>query len=56
MRKEVFANMDLSILPSIGLLCFLFVFIGVLFWIYRRGSKDLYKEISSTILEENKTK
>ncbi|MEE3078471.1 MAG: cbb3-type cytochrome c oxidase subunit 3 [Bdellovibrionota bacterium] len=52
MRKEVFANMDLSTLPSIGLICFLAVFIGVLLWSYRKGSKDLYKEISNGILDK----
>ncbi len=54
MRKEVFANMDLSVLPSIGLMCFLLVFVGILIWSYRRGSKDLYEEISNGILEKEK--
>ncbi len=53
MRKEVFANMDLSVLPMIGTFLFLAVFIGVCIWIYRRGSSELYEKISNKLLEDD---
>lgn len=52
MKKEVIANMDISLLPTIGLLLFLAVFIGVLFWSFRKGTNELYKDISDKALND----
>ena len=52
MKKEVIANMDMSILPTIGLLLFLGVFIGVLIWSFRNGSTKLYEQVMDSALDE----
>jgi cbb3-type cytochrome oxidase subunit 3 len=42
-----------SIAGQIGLVTFFVVFIGVIFWIYRPGSKKLYDQASLIPLSEN---
>ncbi|EQC47874.1 cytochrome C oxidase, Cbb3-type, CcoQ subunit [Bacteriovorax sp. DB6_IX] len=44
--------MDMSILPTIGLLLFLAVFIGVFLWSFRKGSKLTYEEAGLKALED----
>ncbi len=53
MRKEVFANMDLSILPMIATLLFIAVFVGVCIWVFRRGSTEIYHKASTDLLEDD---
>lgn len=44
--------MDMSILPTIGLLLFLAVFIGVFLWSFRKGSDLTYDEAGKAALED----
>ena len=39
---------------QIGLVTFFTVFVGVIFWIYRPGSKQLYTHISNIPLSETR--
>lgn len=55
MKSQVFKNFDLTILPTIGMILFLTIFIGMIFWIYRKDSKDIYKELSQMPLDEGKS-
>ena len=52
MKKEVMANMDMTAFPIIGLFCFLAVFIGVIFWIYRKNSSAVYADAANSALDE----
>jgi len=52
MKKEVIASMDMSILPTIGLLLFLAVFIGVFLWSFRKGSDLTYEEAGLKALDD----
>ncbi len=52
MKKQVFESFDLTILPSIGMVLFLTVFIGMIIWVFRKNSKEIYQEMSQIPLEE----
>ncbi len=50
MKASLLSN-DLALWPSIGLVLFTLVMIGVIFWVLRPGSKEYYQTITSSILE-----
>ena len=52
MLGTILANFDLPELPMIAMFIFLLQFIGVVIWVFRSGSKDLYKTINSMPLEK----
>ena len=54
MKSQVFKNFDLTILPSIGMILFLIIFLGMIIWIFRKDSKSIYKELSNIPLDEGK--
>jgi hypothetical protein len=56
MKKEVMALANFEILPAIALFCFLAVFVGMLFWIYRKGSDEVHKEICESVLNDGDKK
>lgn len=40
-------------LTSLGLVIFVVFFIGVIFWVYRKNSSQLYKELGNMPLDNN---
>ena len=52
MMKEALSHFPLPIFTVVGLLIFFTFFVGVLFWVYRRGSTDVYNQVSQIPLEE----
>jgi cbb3-type cytochrome oxidase subunit 3 len=52
MIREALAHLHWSWLPVISMLLFSAVFVGVLLWSYRRGSAEIYKEMSQLPLNE----
>lgn len=54
MFKQVFAQFDAPIWPSIALLLFFAVMCGSFLWVYRRGSKEIYKATSNLpLIDDN---
>lgn len=56
MFKEVMANMNLQVLPSISLLLFFAVFIGTVVWSFRKKSSEIYTEVSNNALSDGSLK
>lgn len=56
MKAEVLANFQWMYLPVFALILFLALFIGVIFWILRRDSKQVYSEASQLPLNEGGTR
>lgn len=56
MTKEVLANLNMPWLPSIGLLLFLVLFVGMLIWINRRGSDDFYRQVQGLPMDDGNKK
>lgn len=54
MKKQVFENFDITLLPSLGMILFLVLFIGVVIWVFRKSSEKLYHEVENLPLEEAK--
>ena len=52
MIKEVLSQFSLTILPVIGVLLFLTVFLGMLIWITRPKSSKFYTELSQLALHD----
>ncbi len=52
MFKEVMAAMNMDILPTIALLLFVTVFVGVVIWSFRKGSSKVYENVSSSALDD----
>ncbi|MCB9091929.1 MAG: CcoQ/FixQ family Cbb3-type cytochrome c oxidase assembly chaperone [Halobacteriovoraceae bacterium] len=52
MKSQVFENFDLTILPTIGMIVFLVVFLFVVIWVFRKNSKKIYTEMSNIPLNE----
>jgi cbb3-type cytochrome oxidase subunit 3 len=46
MKSKVLSQFSYTILPTVGLLIFIAVIVGVYFWLFRKGSKSFYKELS----------
>lgn len=47
MKQSVLAGFDWTILSNIALLIFLGLFIGIVFWVFRKDSNKIYREASS---------
>lgn len=52
MKSEVLSNFNMPWLSAIGFFLFFGLFAGMLFWIFRRGSKNIYDKIEMIPLEE----
>ncbi len=52
MKSEVLSNIPWPSLSIAGFFIFLLVFIGVIYWTFRKGSKDIYKDAQSTPFNE----
>jgi cbb3-type cytochrome oxidase subunit 3 len=52
MKSVVLRNFDMTDLTIVGLLLFSFLFLSVVFWVFRRNSKKFYKQLSNNILKD----
>jgi hypothetical protein len=48
---EVLSHFHLPVLSCLGLLLFFGVFVGMLFWIFRKGSDEFYQALSDLPVE-----
>jgi cbb3-type cytochrome oxidase subunit 3 len=46
MMKEALAYFPLKFMPMLGLALFLFMFLMVVLWVYRRSGKKVYEHLS----------
>jgi len=46
MKSEVLSNFTFTLLPIIALILFVVLFVGVVFWVYRKSSGDVYGKAS----------
>jgi cbb3-type cytochrome oxidase subunit 3 len=53
MIRQVLANYPLMDLVLVGQLLFLAIFVGVVAWVFRRGSSKFYDSLARVPLEEN---
>ncbi len=51
MKQEAFSYFTMGYLNVIAMLIFMSVFVGVIFWIYRKSSQSYYQKISRLPLE-----
>lgn len=56
MKQEALKYFTDTQMTALGLLIFFFFFIGVLFWVYRKGSKNLYHHLGNLPLNDEGTK
>lgn len=49
---KYFTDIDLT---NLGLLVFLFVFVSVVCWVYRRGSEKIYQHVSTIPLKDEES-
>lgn len=52
MLKLALSHFPLKQMPLIGLGLFVVVFVGVLFWVHRKGSRHFYERMSKIPLGE----
>ena len=55
MIREFLTHFHWSILPVITMFMFMSVFFGALIWVFRKGSKDIYSELSNLPLDSERT-
>lgn len=55
MIQRVLAHYTLPLLSGFGLLLFLGVFIGAIFWVFRKGSGKFYSDLSALPLEKEES-
>lgn len=46
MKQEFLSFFPHTDMTALGLMIFLFIFIGVLFWVFRKGSSEIYQQLS----------
>ncbi len=51
MKQAFLANFPYVSMAIVGQLLFMSVFIASIFWVFRRGSKELYAELASLPLD-----
>lgn len=54
MIRELLTNLHWSVLPVVGMMLFLSVFVGLLLWVNRKGSNSIYQELAALPLEPAK--
>ena len=52
MIREAIGALHWSYLPVISMFMFLSIFLGSLIWVFRKGSKEVYSELSQLPLAE----
>ena len=53
MKSVAFENFTMTYLPAIGLFLFLAVFIMACLWVFRKNSKEFYKDLSQIPFERD---
>jgi cbb3-type cytochrome oxidase subunit 3 len=53
--KEALTHFPLPALTCIGLVLFISVFVGAVFWVYRPGSRAFYEALERTPLQDGET-
>ena len=56
MKQQFLANFPYVSMAITGQLLFMAVFISSVFWVFRKGSKDFYRELASLPLERKESK
>ncbi len=51
MKQLVLSNWNIPMLPTIALLLFASIFLGVIWWVSRKESRELYKKIERLPLD-----
>ena len=52
MKQLVLGSFDMTWMTNFALILFFSLFIGMLIWIFRRSSKELYSRVEQIPLEE----
>jgi cbb3-type cytochrome oxidase subunit 3 len=52
MIREALSHLHWSVLPVVSMFSFLGVFVGILFWSFRKGSTGVYETASRLPLEQ----
>lgn len=52
MKQLALSAFPFPILTAVGLLIFFFFFVGVVWWVFRRGSTELYTDLSKLPLQK----
>jgi cbb3-type cytochrome oxidase subunit 3 len=53
MKSQVLAYYNMPFLSNLGLIIFLTVFVGMLFWVFQRSRKPIYDHIAALPLQED---
>ena len=56
MKQLVLTQFDMPVLTVIALMIFVSIFVGMLFWVFRRNSKGLYETMGNIVFEEGAKK
>ena len=56
MKAEALSKFPYIWLSCLGLLLFVGVFVGALFWVFRKGSEDFYAKLSASPFENSQEK
>ena len=52
MKSQAFTHYTDQLLTSAGLVIFFVFFVGVVFWVYRKGSKEVYNHLDKLPLND----
>ncbi len=52
MKQELLAQFPVPMVVGLAVFIFLTVFIGLLFWVFRKGSSKVYSEVEQLPLRE----
>lgn len=52
MIRDFLGNLHWSMLPIVSMFLFFSVFVGAVFWVYRKDSTKIYQDLSALPLDE----
>ncbi len=53
MFRDVLSHANLTEWPILGLILFLMCSVGIIAWVFRKGSRSYYNEISNLVFEKS---
>lgn len=53
MKSEVLTNSGLSILPTVAMVLFVLVFIGVVIWTFKKSNNEVFKASEQIPLDDS---
>lgn len=53
MIREVLSNFPYALMPTLVMLLFVFLFISMIIWVYRKGSGAFYAKVEQLPLKED---